>query len=86
STVVSLKLTQLSWLRVSVNGKVVLEGNFPAGTIRDFSGKHVTLLVGNAGGVEVAAPGHPSKVLGAPGEVVERSFVIGKVVSVPHAR
>ena len=73
---VSIRLTQLSWLRVTVDGNVVVEGEFPAGTVRDFTGKHVHMIVGNAGGVEVATPGHPAKVLGAPGEVVERDYVL----------
>lgn len=73
---VSLKLTGASWLRVSVDGSVVLEGVFPAGTVRDFHGKHVHVIAGNAGGVEVAALGRPSKALGASGEVVERDYAL----------
>lgn len=73
---ISVRLTQVSWLRVSVDGNVVVEGEFPAGTVRDFHGKHVHMIVGNAGGVEVATPGHPAKVLGAPGEVVERDYTL----------
>jgi len=75
-----VKLTQLSWLRVNVDGHVVLEGEFPPGTVRDFRGKHVKLLVGNAGGVEVSAPGQPERVLGSIGQVVERDYTLpGKV-------
>jgi cytoskeletal protein RodZ len=77
--VLSVKLTQLSWLRVNVDGNVVLEGEFPPGTVRDFKGKRVKLLVGNAGGVEVTAPGQPSRVLGSQGQVIERDYkLIGK--------
>jgi cytoskeleton protein RodZ len=73
---VSLHLTELSWLRVSVDGNVVLEGEFPPGTTRDFHGKHVRVLIGNAGGVEVTAPGQPTQTLGSPGQVVERDYVL----------
>jgi cytoskeleton protein RodZ len=73
---VSVRLTEISWLRVNVDGNVILEGEFPPGTVRDFHGKHIHLLVGNAGGVEVAAPGQPAKVLGSPGEVVERDYIL----------
>lgn len=69
-------LTQLSWMRVSVDGKVVLEGEFPPGTSRSFAGKHVRLLVGNAAGVEVSAPGEPTRILGSAGQVVERDYVL----------
>ena len=75
---VSIRVTEESWLRVSVDGNVVLQGTFPAGTIRDFAGKHVNVRAGNAGGVEVAAPGRPAKTLGAAGEVVERDFYLAQ--------
>lgn len=73
---ISVKLTQLSWLRVYVDGKMLLEGEFPPGTVRDFKGKHVKLLVGNAGGVEVTAPGQPPRVMGSQGQVVERDYTL----------
>jgi len=73
---VGVHLTQLSWLRVNVDGRTVLEGEFPPGTHREFSGKRVRLLVGNAGGVEVDAPGQPTRILGSPGQVVERDYVL----------
>jgi cytoskeleton protein RodZ len=73
---VGIRLSQVSWLRVTVDGNVILEGEFPPGTVRDFYGKHVHMLVGNAGGVEVTPPGGTAKVLGAPGEVVERDYVL----------
>jgi len=72
--VLTVKLTQLSWMRVVVDGNVVLEGEFPPGTVRDFRGKRVKLLVGNAGGVEVTSPGQPPRVLGSTGQVVERDY------------
>ncbi|MGA3038321.1 MAG: RodZ domain-containing protein [Vulcanimicrobiaceae bacterium] len=73
---VSIKLTQLSWMRVIVDGNVVIEGEYPPGTTRDFKGKHVKLLVGNAGGVEVTAPGQRPHVLGSVGQVVERDYTL----------
>jgi hypothetical protein len=72
--VLGVKLTQLSWMRVNVDGNIVLEGEFPPGTVRDFKGKHVRLLVGNAGGVEVTAPGQPARLMGSEGQVVERDY------------
>ena len=72
----NVKLTELSWLRVNVDGNVVLEGEFPPGTTREFHGKHVRLLVGNAGGVEVTAPGLGPQTLGSQGQVVERDYTL----------
>ena len=74
--VLAVKLTQLSWLRVIVDGNLVLEGEFPPGTVRDFRGKRVKLLVGNAGGVEVTPPGQAPSVLGSIGQVVERDYTL----------
>jgi len=75
-TALDVRLTQLSWLRVTVDGRVVFEGELPPGTRRDYTGKHVRLLVGNAGGVEVSAPGEPTRILGSPGQVVERDYTL----------
>ena len=65
-----------SWLRVTVDGNVSMEGTFPAGTVRSFHGKTATLRIGNAGGVEVVVDGKSLGTLGATGDVVERSFVL----------
>jgi cytoskeletal protein RodZ len=69
-----LQLTQASWLRLTIDGTVVVEGTFPAGTAKSFHGKSADLRVGNAGGVEVAINGRPVGPLGASGDVVERHF------------
>jgi cytoskeleton protein RodZ len=69
-----IQLTQASWLRLTIDGTVVVEGTFPAGTAKSFHGKSADLRVGNAGGVEVAINGRPVGPLGASGDVVERHF------------
>lgn len=71
-----VRVRQLSWLRVSVNGKTVMEGEFPPGTQREFTGHRIRVMAGNAGGVEVSAPGQPTRILGSPGQVVERDYAI----------
>lgn len=72
----SLRVTETSWLRVTVDGKVVLEGTLPAGAAKSFTGKTADVRVGNAGGVRIAVNGHTLAPLGASGDVVERSFVL----------
>jgi cytoskeletal protein RodZ len=72
----SLRVTETSWLRVTVDGKVVLEGTLPAGTAKSFTGKTADVRVGNAGGVRIAVNGHTLAPLGASGDVVERNFVL----------
>jgi cytoskeleton protein RodZ len=71
-----LRFDAPSWLRVSVDGNVSMEGTFPAGTVRQFHGKNATLRIGNAGGVEVIVNGKSQGKLGPAGDVVERSFTL----------
>ncbi|HTJ27899.1 MAG TPA: RodZ domain-containing protein [Candidatus Limnocylindria bacterium] len=70
----AIELTQRSWLRVNVDGKTQLEGIFPAGTSKTFSGEIADLRVGNAGGVRVSVNGAPPKTLGKDGDVVEQRY------------
>jgi cytoskeleton protein RodZ len=71
-----LRVSAPTWLRVTVDGNVSMEGTFPAGTVRRFHGKSVTLRIGNAGGVEVVVDGKSLGRLGAIGDVVDRSFAL----------
>lgn len=74
----SVQLVEPSWLRVTVDGAVALEGTFPTGTLRAFHGKTVTVRAGNAAGVAVTAGGHSLGTLGGPGTVVDRTFRLGQ--------
>jgi transcriptional regulator with XRE-family HTH domain len=71
-----LDLTQTSWLRIEIDGKVVSEGTFPAGTTKSFGGKTADVRVGNAGGVAIVVNGRPVGKLGNDGDVTERQFVL----------
>jgi Helix-turn-helix domain/Domain of unknown function (DUF4115) len=70
----AIELSQRSWLRVTVDGKTQLEGIYPAGTAKTFSGKVADLRVGNAGGVHVSVNGAPAQALGKDGDVVEHRY------------
>ena len=70
----AIRLTAPSWLRVTVDGNVSIEGTFPAGTTKSFHGKTALVRVGNAGGVEITVDGKAIGKLGAIGDVVERKF------------
>lgn len=72
----SLKVTDTSWLRVTIDGTVVLEGTLPAGASKSFNGKVADVRVGNAGGVRIAVNGHAVGPLGGSGDVAERRFVL----------
>ncbi|MDE2482685.1 MAG: helix-turn-helix domain-containing protein [bacterium] len=72
----ALAFTAPSWVRVTVDGNVSMEGTFPAGTARQFHGKTAVLRIGNAGGVSVTVDGKNVGVLGKTGDVVERTFTL----------
>ena len=71
-----VRVSAPSWLRVTVDGNVSMEGTFPAGTVRQFHGKTARLRIGNAGGVEVIIDGKSVGRLGSAGDVVERIFTL----------
>ena len=72
----ALTLTAPSWLRVTVDGSVSMEGTFPAGTSKTFHGKSALVRIGNAGGVEIRVDGKDVGKLGNSGDVIERSFTL----------
>ncbi|MGB8910058.1 MAG: RodZ domain-containing protein, partial [Candidatus Cybelea sp.] len=69
-------LSAPSWLRVTVDGNVSMEGTFPAGTSKTFHGKNALVRIGNAGGVEVFVDGKDVGKLGSSGDVVEHAFTL----------
>jgi cytoskeleton protein RodZ len=72
----ALLLSAPSWLRVTVDGSVSMEGTFPAGTSKTFHGKNALVRIGNAGGVEVYVDGKDVGKLGKSGDVVEQAFTL----------
>lgn len=70
----ALVLSAPSWLRVTVDGNVSMEGTFPAGTSKTFHGKNALIRIGNAGGVEIYVDGKDVGKLGKSGDVAERTF------------
>ena len=72
----AVHLTQRSWLRVTIDGTTQLEGIFPAGTTRTFTGSVADLRVGNAGGVVATVNGRPARPLGKDGDVAEQRYTL----------
>lgn len=71
-----LTLSAASWLRVTVDGNVSMEGTFPKGTHKVFSGKKALIRAGNAGGLDIVVNGKPVAKLGKIGDVAEGSFAL----------
>jgi cytoskeleton protein RodZ len=72
----AIRLTQRSWLRVTVDGATKLEGIYPAGTARTFSGSVADVRAGNAGGVSVTVNGRPPVSMGKEGDVAEQRYTL----------
>jgi cytoskeletal protein RodZ len=72
----AVTLSAPSWLRVTVDGNVSMEGTFPAGTSKTFHGKSALVRIGNAGGVEIYIDGKARGKLGKSGDVVEQTFTL----------
>jgi len=75
---VVVRVVARSWVRVAVDGAVPMEGIFDPGTTRTFHGKSATVRAGNAAGVDVTVNGRDVGPLGAPGDVVERTFTLAQ--------
>jgi cytoskeleton protein RodZ len=70
----ALNVISASWLRVTIDGKVSMEGIFPRGTSKIFHGKTALVRAGNAAGVALTVNGKPMAPLGGAGDVAEKSF------------
>jgi cytoskeleton protein RodZ len=71
--IVEVRLTEYTWLRVTVDDAVVFEGTMDAGTVRSWAGRNrVAVRSGNAGGTEITVNGVPKGPMGPPGQVVEQ--------------
>lgn len=73
---IALVLSAPSWLRVTVDGNVRMEGTFSAGTSKTFHGKNALVRIGNAGGVEIYVDGKDVGKLGKSGDVAEHAFTL----------
>jgi hypothetical protein len=69
-----VSITQTSWLLVEIDGQKIVEGIYPAGTVKKFHGKSASLRAGNAGGVNVTVNGKDLGPLGASGSVVDKTI------------
>ena len=72
----AIRLTQRSWLRVTVDGTTRLEGIYPAGTTRTFTGSVADVRAGNAGGVVTMVNGRATPRLGKDGVVAEHRYTL----------
>jgi transcriptional regulator with XRE-family HTH domain len=63
-----------SWVRITVDGVVEVEGVQPPGTVHVLEGEEVLVRAGNAGAVFAEVGDSGAVALGGGGEVVERRF------------
>ena len=69
------RIIERAWLRVVVDGQVLLETILEPGDEREWVGNQaVTVRSGNAGGVVIVLAGQELGVMGEPGQVLERTW------------
>ncbi len=72
-----LDLDGTSWMRVTVDGEVELEGEQPAGATLKFQGEEqIHIRIGDAGAVRVRVNGQNRGILGKPQKVVEKTYTV----------
>jgi hypothetical protein len=71
---VKINVTDPSWIRVTVDDKVVFEGELPTGTQRGWSGKTVKLFTGNGQGVNYSYNNAPFKPMNNVADVADLTF------------
>lgn len=71
---VILALERRSWLRVTVDGAVILEETVPEGETLRYEGDEVVVRIGDAGGVRTVWNGEDMGAAGSSGEVIELRF------------
>jgi hypothetical protein len=83
--VLTIRVTQRTWVRISVDGEVWLEGQATPGEILQppDAQLEIIILAGNGAGLEVTYNGVDIGPLGERGEVVERFFTAGGQVLTP---
>jgi hypothetical protein len=73
-----VSVTQTSWLLVKIDGEQIVEGIYPAGTVKKFHGKSAIIRAGNAGGVELTVNGKKMGPLGDAGAVVDKTVQLAE--------
>jgi cytoskeletal protein RodZ len=72
---VELRTVDRSWIRATVDGRVVVEETYAAGQNLRWTGQQSVLLrVGNGAGVDVTVNGQRVGPLGQAGQIVDREF------------
>jgi hypothetical protein len=73
-----VSITSTSWLLVKIDGAQMVEGIYPAGTVKKFHGKSASIRAGNAGGVDLTVNGKNLGPLGASGSVVDKTVQLAE--------
>jgi hypothetical protein len=73
--VLQVSVNQDSWMKLTVDGSLAVEEMVKAGTVRSYRGvREISVVAGNAGGVDLSLNGHKVDPLGPEGVRGERTF------------
>jgi hypothetical protein len=82
---ISIKVVQRTWTRITVDGTVQFEDQATPGTVLQYeAAQEIIVLTGNAAGLEITYNGQELGTLGERGKVVERMFTVsGQITPTP---
>ncbi len=82
--ILSIDITQRSWVRVTVDGSVQFQGQVEPGTVLQYEGQEVQVEAGNGAAFNVTYNGLAIGTLGERAEVVNRTFTpTGQITPTP---
>lgn len=71
---VKVEVMSRSWVSISVDGRVILNETLEAGSVKNFTGKVITVKTGNGAGVRISRDGKLLGLLGQPSSVAEQTY------------
>jgi len=84
--VVSIQLTQRTWMRVTVDGQVAREGMAKPGEVWQFEGQNsVGIRASNAAALQLTVNNQPQGPLGSRGQLFDYTFSLDNTSSIPPA-
>lgn len=82
--ILSIEITQRSWVRITVDGTVQLQGQVEPGTVLQYEGQEVQIEAGNGAAFNATYNGLAIGTLGERAEVVNRTFTpTGQITPTP---
>lgn len=81
--VLTLNITERTWIRVTVDGTVLYTGSAAPNTTLKYEGSTINIRVANAIGVRVLLNNSDQGILGSRGQIVDQTYTVNSVPNAP---